>query len=160
MVLIYMGIVEVPCLHCYWNMRKFFGLLQPSVMPRNGLKALLAFLSVSVPEKTTAASHGKLHGVASLLKHINASSAQFLQPDRSLSIDERMVKSKGRSEIRQYTRDKVIKWGYKFWVLTNSKSGYTVQFSVYMGKREAPSARGLAFDVTPGRELPGSRLHK
>lgn len=32
------------------------------------------------------------------------------------------------------------------WVLADSKSGYTVQFSVYMRKHEAPSARGLAFD--------------
>ncbi|XP_072143441.1 piggyBac transposable element-derived protein 4-like [Dermacentor andersoni] len=147
-LLIYMGIVQVPRLHCYWNTRKLFsGLLPPSVMPRNRFKALLAFLSVSDPEKTTAASHGKLHRVASLLKHINASSAQFFQPDRSLSVDERMVKSKGRSGIRQYMRDKVIKWGYKLWVLADSKSGYTVQFNVYTGKREAPSARGLAFDV-------------
>lgn len=35
-LLIYMGTVQVPRLHCYWNMRKlFFGLIPPSVMPRN-----------------------------------------------------------------------------------------------------------------------------
>ncbi|KAH8042712.1 hypothetical protein HPB51_025544 [Rhipicephalus microplus] len=58
-----------------------------------------------------------------------------------------MVKSKGRSGIRQYLRDKIVKWGYKLWVLTDSNSGYTVQFSVYTGKRETPSVNGLAFDV-------------
>lgn len=147
-LLVYMGIVQVPRLHCYWSTRKLFsGLLPPSVMPRKRFKALLAFLSVSDPEMTTVASHGKLHRVSSLLQHINDSSAQFFQPRRNLSVDERMVKSKGRSGIRQYMRDKVVKWGYKLWVLADSETGYTVQFSVYTGKREAPSARGLAFDV-------------
>lgn len=45
-------------------------------------------------------------------------------------------------------RDKGVKWGYKLWVLADSRTGYTVQFSVYTGKREAPSSKGLAYDVT------------
>lgn len=115
-------------------------------MQRNRIEAF-AFHSVSGLEKTTAASHGKLHRVASLFEHINTSSAKFFSLHRSLFVDERMVKSKGRSGIQQYMRDKVIRWGYKLWGLADSKSGYTVQFSVYAGKLEAPSPRGLAFDV-------------
>lgn len=147
-LIIYMGIVQVPRLHWYWNTGSLFtGLVPPRVMARTRFKALLAFLSVTDPEKSTAASHGKLHRISPLIEHMNRSSPQFFQPHRYLSVDERMVKSKGRSGIRQYMRDKIIKWGYKLWVLADSKTGYTVQFSVYTGKRETPSPQGLAFDV-------------
>ncbi|KAH8021399.1 hypothetical protein HPB51_015579 [Rhipicephalus microplus] len=104
-------------------------------------------LSVTDHEATNPATDGKLHRIAFLLRHINDASAFHFQPDRNISVDERMVKSKGRLGIRQYLRDKVVKWGYKLWVLADSNSGYTVQFSVYTGKRETPSVNGLAFDV-------------
>lgn len=77
---------------------------------------------------------------------MNERSAKFFQPERSLSVDERMVKSKARSGIRQYIKDKVVKWGYKLWVLADPQTGYAIQF-FYTGKREKPSANGLAFDV-------------
>lgn len=95
-LLVYMGIVQVPRLHCYWSTRKLFsGLLLLNVMPRKRFKALLAFLSVSDPGRTTVAFDGKLHRVSSLLRHISDSSAQFFQSRRNLFVDERMVKSKG-----------------------------------------------------------------
>lgn len=62
-----------------------------------------------------------------------------------------MVKSKGRSGIWQYIKDKVTKWGYKLWVLADPDTGYTAQFSVYTGYREQPGPHGLALDVV--REL-------
>lgn len=39
------------------------------------------------------------------------------------------------------------KWGYKLWVLADSKTGYTLQFFVHTGKCEVPGPHGLAFDV-------------
>lgn len=148
-ILIYMGMVEVPRLHLYWKTTGIFrGLLPPNIMPRKRFSALLAFLHVSDPEDCgAAASVGKTWKVYWLLKHINEKSASFFQPRRDLSVDERMVKSKARSGIRQYIRDKVTKWGYKLWVVADSRTGYTLQFVVYTGKRETPGPHGLAFDV-------------
>lgn len=92
-------------------------------------------------------SRGKLRFVWWLMEHVNQVSAKLFQPHRDLSVDERMVKSKGRSGIRQYMKDKVTKWGYKLWVLADPGTGYTVRFSVYTGKRDQPGPHGLAFDV-------------
>ncbi|KAH8028947.1 hypothetical protein HPB51_020874 [Rhipicephalus microplus] len=78
---------------------------------------------------------------------MNEHSTKFFQPRKSLSVDGRMVNSKARSGIRQYIKDKVVKWGYKLWVLADPQTGYTIQFYVYTGKREKASANGLAFDV-------------
>ena len=66
-----------------------------------------------------------------------------------LAIDERMVKSRHRSGIRQYIKDKPTKWGIKLWVLADSCNGYTCDFTVYIGRaagREV-SANGLGYDV-------------
>ena len=45
-----------------------------------------------------------------------------------------MVKSKHRSGIRQYIRNKPTKWGIKMWVLADSSNAYTYDFDVYNGK--------------------------
>ena len=66
-----------------------------------------------------------------------------------MAIDERMVRSRHRSGIRQYIKDKPIKWGIKLWVLADSLNGYTVDFNIYIGKdasREI-SRFGLGHDV-------------
>nr|XP_037274775.1 piggyBac transposable element-derived protein 4-like [Rhipicephalus microplus] len=144
-LLIYMGIVELPRLHLYWSRGSLFpGFVPPKIMSRTRFFALLGMIHVSDPDEE---SGRKLDKISWLLEHMNEHSAKFFQPRKSLSVDERMVKSKARSGIRQYIKDKVVKWGYKLWVLADPQTGYTIQFYVYTGKREKASANGLAFDV-------------
>lgn len=60
-----------------------------------------------------------------------------------------MVKSRHRSGIRQYIKNKPTKCGIKLWVLADSSNGYTVDFNVYIGKaagREV-STNGLGYDI-------------
>lgn len=94
------------------------------------------------PEQTEPKHDGKLHRIRHLLQHINDVSGQLFEPYRNLCVEERMIKSKRRSGILQYMRDKGVKCGYKLWVVADSRTGYTIQFSVYTGKREAPSSKG------------------
>lgn len=63
--------------------------------------------------------------VSWLLNHINQECVNLFQQQCDFSVDERMVKSKARSGIRKYIRDKVTKFGYKLWVLVDSRTGYT-----------------------------------
>ncbi|XP_015769863.1 PREDICTED: piggyBac transposable element-derived protein 4-like [Acropora digitifera] len=59
-----------------------------------------------------------------------------------------MVKSRHRSGLRQYIRDKPTKWGIKYWVLTDSSNAYVVDFNIYAGKAEGGiSQYGLGYDV-------------
>ncbi|KAH8038374.1 hypothetical protein HPB51_001488 [Rhipicephalus microplus] len=148
-LIIYMGVVDVLRLHMYWRTTGIFSsLLPPNIMRRDGFFALLAFLSVGDPEDlAAAASDGKTWRVSWLLRHINLQSQNLFQPQCNLAVDERMVKSKARSGIRQYIRDKVMKFGYKLWVLADSNTGYTIYFFVYTGKCEVSGPHGLAFDV-------------
>ncbi len=44
---------------------------------------------------------------------------ELYQPVRQLSVDEWMVKSKARSHMIQYMKNKPTKWGFKLWVIAD-----------------------------------------
>eukprot|EP00057_Strongylocentrotus_purpuratus_P016764 XP_011671238.1 PREDICTED: piggyBac transposable element-derived protein 4-like [Strongylocentrotus purpuratus] len=57
-------------------------------------------------------------------------------PGRDLSMDESLVPFKGRVGFKQYLPLKPTKWGIKFWVITDSCTGFCLDWSVYTGKNE------------------------
>ncbi|XP_015113011.1 piggyBac transposable element-derived protein 3-like [Diachasma alloeum] len=59
-----------------------------------------------------------------------------MNPQRGLAIDEAMIAYKGKFPTRQYMRDKPDKWGFKMWAIAESKSGYMLDISPYLGKKE------------------------
>ena len=73
----------------------------------------------------------------------------LFQPNQNVAIDERMVKSRHRSGILQFLKDKPTRWRIKLWVLADSSNGYTIDFDVYIGKDAGRfvSDKGLAYDV-------------
>ena len=50
------------------------------------------------------------------------------------SIDKHMIKFKGKSSMKQYIKNKPIKWGFKVWQLCDSLSGYLYEFDLYTGR--------------------------
>lgn len=103
-------------------------------MSRNMFKSILTFLHVSNPDPTTEAPNDQLCKVRILLDKLNANCQAYYFPQKYASIDERMVKNKGRFSMCQYIRNKPTKWGFKLWVLCDSMNGYTYKFSAYRGK--------------------------
>ena len=114
---------------------------------RDRYKALPAFLHVVDPTNETPGN--KLRKVEEFLASFKERCSLVYQLSQKLSVDERMVKSKHRSGIRQYMKDKPTMWGLKLWVLADSKNGYTVDLNVYIGKEAAKetSEHGLGYDV-------------
>ena len=55
-------------------------------------------------------------------------------PHRDISIDEAMIKFKGRSSMKQYMPKKPIKRGFKVWVRGDAINGYVSELEVYAGK--------------------------
>ncbi|KAH8026429.1 hypothetical protein HPB51_020413 [Rhipicephalus microplus] len=100
-LIIYMGIVKVPRLKLYWNKGELYSdLLSRRIMPRRRFIVLLAMLHVADLDDASQLSRGKLRFVWWLMEHVNQVSANLFQPNPDLSVDERMVNSKGRSGIR------------------------------------------------------------
>ncbi|XP_041969849.1 piggyBac transposable element-derived protein 4-like [Aricia agestis] len=93
---------------------------------------------------------GKIRQVMDILnKSFKDLFAFFSIESQTQSIDESMIKFKGRSTMKQYMPKKPIKRGYKVWARCDSETGYLHQFNVYSGKCESneDGDGGLGFKV-------------
>ena len=59
----------------------------------------------------------------------------MLQLEAHQSIEEHMCKFKGKSIMRQYMKNKPIRWGFKFWFRCGAKSDYLYEFDRYLGRK-------------------------
>ena len=84
-----------------------------------------------------------------ILQQICEKSRSLYIPAQKLSVDEAMVKFKGRSSIKQYQPLKPVKRGFKVWCLADSQNGYVCKFTVYTGKVDGP-VRDLGHKVVMG----------
>ena len=132
----------------YWSAKTIYhGLWARKIMSRNRYKSLSAFLHVVDPSNETPGS--MMRKVEEFLASFKERCKLLYQSTQKMSVDERMVKSKHRSGIRQYMKDKPTKWGLKLWVLADCENGYTVDFNVYIGKDAAKDTfeHGLGYDI-------------
>ena len=53
-----------------------------------------------------------------------------------LSLDEGMIPTKNSLSIKQYIKDKPIRWGIKTYLLCDSVNGYIINAEIYTGRRE------------------------
>ena len=95
------------------------------------------------PDEEKAAGDDRLRKLSPFLKMMKDKCLELYQPIKTLSIDERMVKSKARFHL---ILNKPIKWGFKLWVISDP-TGYTLDFNVYTGKSDNHGEYGLAYDV-------------
>ncbi|XP_031728538.1 piggyBac transposable element-derived protein 4-like [Anarrhichthys ocellatus] len=123
-------------------------------MPRERYRTISWNLHLSDPDedvhndrKKGTADHDKLFRLKPLMDNIKNACKAFYHPHIHLAADERMVASQAKTGITQYMKDKPTKWGFKLFVLADSRNGYTVDFSIYTGKSNIPSGHGLAYDV-------------
>ncbi|XP_048104132.1 piggyBac transposable element-derived protein 3-like [Alosa alosa] len=133
-LIIYMGFTSLPNIHRYWGTKSLQGSWAKLFMSRNRFKALLAALHVVDP--ATENNQDRLTKLRYLMDHLKNKCLELFQPGQHLSIDERMVKSKGRSGFKQYMKGKPVRWGFKLWVIATSDSGYTLDFNIYTGGRD------------------------
>ena len=100
-LLVYFGLVKVNRFDQYWSVKTLYhGLWARRFMPRKRFQALMARLHVVDPGTEERAD--KLRKVCGLLDKFTARCKELYQPFQNVSVDERMVKSKGRSGIKQY----------------------------------------------------------
>ena len=79
--------------------------------------------------------------------HLNEKFKQFGILDENIAIDEQMVKYFGHSSLKQFIRNKPIRFGMKNWVAAG-KSGYCYHVKLYCGKESSlPSNEPLGTRV-------------
>lgn len=134
-----MGIKKLPYYRDYWS-------AQPELrdsyiskhMSVNRFGWLLTHLHVndnSVMLNRGDPNYDKLYKVRPLLDSHSKTYKYSYNPTREQSVDESMIKFKGRSSLKQYMPDKPIKRGYKVWTRADAH-GYVCQFQVYESKKD------------------------
>lgn len=97
---------------------------------------LLSYLHISdntLQPKRNEAGFDKLYKLRPLLNKLSETFLTSFKPSEYQSIDESMIKFKGRSSLRQYMPNKPIKRGYKVWARCDA-TGYMCEFQIYTGK--------------------------
>lgn len=146
----YMGIHVLPGTSDYWSSFPELRLdTVANIMPSKRFFKILQCLHCNDNTKVVprgAVGYDKLHKLRPLIDSLNVSFMNTYEPANVQSIDEKMVKFKGRSVMKQYMPLKPIKRGYKIWIRADATNGYCCEFQVYTGKKEG-SEEGLGMRV-------------
>lgn len=161
-LLLYTSLVKLPSIQDYWKRDSVLSVPFPvTIMTRARFQSLLWNLHLSDldgdqenDQLKGTSHHDRLFRVQPLLDHIRAACKTSYHLRRELAVDERMVATKAKIGFTQYMKNKPTKWGIKLFVLADSSNGYTVDFSVYMGKN-SDSSKGLSYDAVMNLVQPG-----
>ncbi|KAK2154754.1 hypothetical protein LSH36_258g02036 [Paralvinella palmiformis] len=104
-------------------------------MPRNQFLQILRCLHFVNNEDSSINKENKLWKVQNILDYTNKRFRAAYHPRRELSIDETMLKFKGRLGIKQYIKSKPVKWVIKLFTIVESHTGYVLNLLPYVGKR-------------------------
>lgn len=118
----------------YWCCDSDLGVpIVTQTMTRERYKQILSVIhlndNLSIPDN----NRDKLYKIRPLITTLNENFQKLRLPDQFQSIDESMVRFKGRSSLKQYNPMKPVKRGYKLWCRADM-SGYMYEFDVYQGK--------------------------
>lgn len=123
----------LPRLQMYWCKSPSLGnSLIKNSMSRDRFKEIFSKLYFNHPEKPAGAD--KLYYLEKIIPLFNQSFQRIRSNSTYQSIDEMMVKFRGRLSFKQYQPLKPIKRGVKLWDRCDALTGYVYDVQVYCGK--------------------------
>lgn len=150
-IFIAMGIHRLPSIRDYWSTDWVLGL--PSLvrcMPRHRFEKVFQYLHLN--DNTNMVPKGnpgfdKLFKMRPFIDSIRANFLHEYSPGENQSVDEAMIKFKGRTTLKQYMPKKPIKREIKMWCRADSKSGYLSDFDIYVGRSGKETEQNLGYAV-------------
>ena len=131
-----MGVNKLSTIHHYWENDDYIGNEGiRNVMTREHFKEILQNNHFADNSKSNKESDER-YKIRPLNDHFNKVFPEAMSDDSKQTIDGHMVKFKGRSSMKQYVKNKPIKWGFKFWFRCASKIGYLQEMDMYLGKKQ------------------------
>ncbi|XP_068583273.1 piggyBac transposable element-derived protein 4-like [Cebidichthys violaceus] len=163
-LVVYMGVVKCSALTDYWRGGELYGLPFPRrVMTRARFLRICRALRLSSPaadaaneQKRGTAAFDPLCKIKPLYQEMRDACIRNYHPSQEIAIEEQMVASKAHIGLKQYMKNKPVRWGFKLFVLADSRSRFTWDFFVYQGKFQGNSGQGLGYDSV--MELIDTRL--
>ena len=143
-ILFFTGYHSVPQQDMYWSTSpdSEFAIVRKA-MSRNRFRLLKKYLHLCNNHNVT---NDKSFKVKQFMELLNERFLRWSICQQNLSVDECMVPYFGRSTLKQFIRNKPIRFGFKNWCLCDS-TGYCYRANFYVGK-----------DETPGRQPLGTRV--
>jgi Transposase IS4 len=125
-----MGIVDLPQLHMYWEegWRQEFVV---NAFSRDRFKELLRYFHIA-PPTPQGVQHTVIQKIAPLYHLCHTTFFEYFIPPREFTVDETMVRFKGRSTWKTIIKGKPTPIGYK--LFTIASHGYLLGFEIYKGK--------------------------
>ena len=124
-----MAINKLPTIAEYWRVDNLIGNhgIQNTMIGNRFCEILqnLHFADSRKDDKTD-----KAFKIRPVIDDLNSKFSEVLSNDSEESIDEHMVKFKGRSGKKKCIKSKPIKWSFKFWFRCSNKSGYLYQMDI------------------------------
>ena len=163
---ILMGINQLPAMAHYWRRNPYFRYAPVADrIPRDRFMDIWRFLhfvdNSTLNNDRTDPAFDRLRKVRPIIDIISKQCQAIYSPHRELSIDEAMIKFKGRSSMKQYMPKKPTKRGFKVWVRSDSYNGYVCDYEFYTGKQNNIADIGLGGNVVTRltRDLVGKFYH-
>ena len=116
----------------YWERREdCHNLVVSAMMTKTEFLEFKRYLHLA--DNNALNSSDKFAKVRPFFNVINKQCIFNYQPTQYVSVDESMVSYFGKHEAKQYIHGKLIKFGFKLWVM-ETLLGYYIQFRPYAGK--------------------------
>ena len=134
------GIKQLPAIRLHWSNDPLIGVLAvQKVMSRNRFDKLSKYFHLNnnanrLPHEDV--NYDKLFKVRALLDRVVERCQTELRPERDLTVDEAMIKFKGRLGMKQYMPTKPIKQGINVWECAEASSGFGAIFKFTRGKNK------------------------
>lgn len=124
---------RVPKLKHYWSTKQSLrNDLIASSISRNRCTFIMSKIYLNQPIKPPDCT--KEYYAEELISCLKFTFQKYRSDSSRQSIDESMVKFKGRSALKQYLPMKPVKRSVKLWVRCDAKTGYTYNMNIYSGK--------------------------
>jgi len=104
------------------------------VFERDRFLAIWSFLHTVDEADVNLDKTDKIYKNRKVLNDLCVKFRNYYTPHRFLSLDEGMIPCKNRLSIKQYLKDKPVKWGLKSFLLCDSENGYISAVEIYTGK--------------------------
>lgn len=135
---ILMGINRLPHIYDYWSnspLLHYFPIASRISRHRfMELSQYLHFVDNETLPKRGEEGYNRLGKIQPVIDEVRKMCLENYDPHRENSIDEAMIKFKGRCFMKQYMPLKPTKRGIKVWIHADSHNGYICDFIIYNGK--------------------------
>lgn len=150
--LMIMSYNHVPHIYMYWSKNKTVrNETIATAISRDRFMLIHSKLYFNHPKKPSDA--GKTYYMTEVVNCLLYTFNHFRSESTYQSIDEFMVKFKGRTSMKQYMPDKPVKRGVKGFCRADACTGYVYDFYIYQGKETAVLEGTLGERVCTSRSI-------